>query len=163
MRSRIITIVVATLIAVLLVITYKLSPPTQAAREAADQLKIAQTLSLGGGYRGQILAEENSLFVVLLSHRAADLLSEVFEVGTPEAKAYALCGLHYVAPARFELYAGQFAAEKVKVRTLSGCIRGEHESAEVVDELRKNLFERYLPLRKGVEDRKQEVKDSLSK
>jgi hypothetical protein len=46
---------------------------------------------------------------------------------------------------------------------LGGCISGQHEATEVVAELRKNLFERYLPLRKGVEDRRQEVKGSLSK
>jgi hypothetical protein len=163
MRTRTITIIAATLIVVASVIAYKLSPPTQAARDAADQLKTAKALSLGGGYAGQILEEEDNLFVVLSSHRAADLLSEVFDVGTPEAKAYALCGLHYISPARFELYAGQFAAEKVIVRTLGGCISGQHEATEVVAELRKNLFERYLPLRKGVEDRRQEVKGSLSK
>lgn len=90
---------------------------------------------------------EDSLFVVLSSHRAEQLLTEVFERGSPAAKAYALCGLHYVAPKRFEHYAGRFESEPVMVRTLSGCIVSQHSSAEIVAAIRTNIFEGYLPHR----------------
>ena len=98
------------------------------------------------------IGAEDSFFDVLASHGSQKLLSEVFEAGTPEAKTYALCGLHYIAPRRFEHYAEGFAAAKIKVQTLSGCIGGERASAEVVSALRSNLFERYLPVRKEIED-----------
>lgn len=136
-----------------LIVAYDLRPPSQAARAAAEQLKTAHTVNFGGGgIVGTISEAEDSLFTLLSSHRGAELLCDVFDHGTPEAKAYALCGLHYIAPQRFDRYAAEFAAAKLKVQTLSGCIGGERDSAEVVAALRTNLFERYLPLRKEIEE-----------
>lgn len=153
MRKRIQLLVVAVTAALGVVVGYEFSPPSQTARAAAEQLKTARTVNFGsGGYAGGVSEAENSLFTLLSSHRGAELLCDVFERGTPEAKAYALCGLHYIAPQRFERYAGEFAAAKLKVQTLSGCIGGERDSAELVAALRKNLFEGYLPLRKEIED-----------
>jgi hypothetical protein len=151
MKKRTKLLAVAVIAALGLVVAYQVIPPSQAARAAADRLKAARTVSLGGGF-GQISEAENSLFTLLSSRRGAELLCDVFERGTPEAKAYALCGLHYMAPRRFERYAGEFAAAKLRVQTLGGCIRGEHDSAELVAEVRSNVFENYLPVRKQIED-----------
>ena len=128
-------------------------PPSQDAREAASKLKTATEVNFGGGgVAGRISEAEDNLFVILSSHRGEDLLFEVFESGSPEAKTYALCGLHYIASRRFERYADQFAAENVKIQTLSGCIGGEQNSATIVATIRTNIFEHYLPLRKEAED-----------
>lgn len=153
MKNRTKLLALAAIAILGLVVAYELSPPSQAARVAAEKLKTARTVNFGGGgYAGRISEGEDSLFTLISSHRGAELLCDVFERGTPEAKAYALCGLHYIAPQRFERYAGEFAAAKLKVQTLSGCIGGEHDSAELVAALRTNLFERYLPHRKEIED-----------
>src|SRR5208337_2658755 len=123
MRKRTQLFVVAVITVLGVVLAYESSPPSQTARAAAEQLKTARFVSLGGsGYAGGISGAEDSLFTLLSSHRGAELLCDVFERGTPEAKAYALCGLHYIAPQRFERYAGEFAAAKLKVQTVSGCI-----------------------------------------
>ena len=150
-RTRILALAVIAILG--LVVAYQFSPPSQAARAAAEQLKTARRVNLGGGgVAGRISEAEDSLFTLLSSHGGAELLCDVFEHGTPEAKSYALCGLHYIAPQRFERYAGESAAAKLKVQTLSGCIGGEHDSTELVAALRTNLFERYLPLRKEIEE-----------
>ena len=152
MRRSTIALILAAFAVLAVLVAYELRPSSQAARAAAEQLKTARTVNFGGGgYAGSISESEDSLFVLLSSHRAEELLSEVFEGGTPEAKTYALCGLHYIAPRRFEHYAGSFATAKMKVQTLSGCIGGEHDSSELVAALRTNLFERYVPLRKEIE------------
>src|SRR5205809_650911 len=129
-RLTIARILAALAVLAVVVVAYKLRPPSQAARAAAEQLKTARTVNFGGGgYAGSISEAEDSLFVLLSSHHTEELLSQVFEGGTPEAKVYALCGLHYIAPRRFDHYAGSFAAAKMKVQTLSGCIGGEHDSS----------------------------------
>lgn len=158
-KRRTIKICIAVFVVMALVIGLIESiPPSQDAREAADKLKMATKVNFGGGgYFGMISEAEDNLFKILSSHRGEDLLSEVFEAGSPEAKTYALCGLHYIAPRRFERYADQFAAEKVKIQTLSGCIGGEHDSATIVAAIRTNIFEHYLPLRKEAENHRRKI------
>jgi len=164
MNRRAIAVIVAGLLVAALVIAYRLSPPTQAACAAAERLKAARTVNFGGGgYAGRISEAEDDLFAILSSHHAEELLSGVFKSGSPEAKTYALCGLHYVAPKRFEHYASTFATQKIKVQTLSGCLGGESDSASLVAALRTNVFEQYLPIRKEIENNRHKLEKQHKK
>ncbi len=77
MRAHNKLIVLAVIAVVGLVMAYEFSPPSQTARAAAEQLKMARTLNFGGGgYAGIISEAEESLFTLLSSHRGAGLLCE---------------------------------------------------------------------------------------
>lgn len=125
---------------------YQLLPPSDAGRRAVNQLRTVQRFSLGPvGSSGCTSAGENAFFTILESRHASRLFRDLYERGTPEAKVYALCGLH-LTRGGFEAYAARFSREATVVSWQGGCIVGEHSPSEAVAFITRGEIERYLSL-----------------
>jgi hypothetical protein len=161
MKFRTITSIWIALIIALWMIGYRMNPPRLTEVAAASRLKQAERFNLGGaGISVSITDAENDFFSVLASHRNKELLCEVFETGTPAAKAYALAGLRHLAPKQFEKYGERFIAENTTVSGISGCIGWQMTSAEAVTNLRsRDMLRQYLPLKLERDEHRKQAKN----
>jgi hypothetical protein len=106
------------------------------------RLESVHAFAMGGiGIRGIQSKEERAYLAVLRGPDAAKVFREVLQTGTPEAKLYALCGLHAVAPSEFEAAASLLASSELTATTISGCIIRSERVAEVVRRIRDDYRE----------------------
>ncbi len=146
---RILILVVVT--AVVGVGIYHFLPPSEAGQHAVEQLASVHIFSFGPtGYAGAIPEREDDFFTIVASRHSSHLFCDLYERGTPEAKLYAICGLH-LAPGDFDTYAARFVQETTNVTTQGGCIGNTIGSAEAVSVIKQGAIDSYLLLRREIE------------
>jgi hypothetical protein len=147
--DRILILVVV--VAVIGIGIYHLLPPSEVGQHAVEQLASVHTFSFGPtGYAGSIPEREDEFFAILSSRHSSRLFCDLYERGTPEAKLYALCGLH-LAHGDFDAYAARFIQETTNVMTQGGCIGSTRDSADAVSAIKQGAIDRYLPLHREFE------------
>jgi len=120
-------------------------PPLESARQAVEQLRTARTFSLGPvGPAGSIPERERAFLAIIASPGASQLLSDLYDRGTPAAKVYALCGLRHTSGHTFRKHAARFAAENIDVKTLSSCWGRDCTAQEILAAFNRDMLGEYL-------------------
>jgi len=82
------------------------------------RLERVKKFSFGGvGYAGLIPKREDWFFRILSGPKSTRLLTKVFQDGTPEAKLYALAGLHFAKSCAYETNVAKLAQANPTVWT----------------------------------------------
>ena len=120
-----------------------------AAQQVADadvgQLASVTLFAFGGiGFAGVRSAGEKEYGVIMSRASRLELLEKVLEIGTPEAKSYALVGIHNLDSARFKVLAAELRLSKSVVHTARGCILGRSTLGAVIQEIDGGAYSRYL-------------------
>jgi hypothetical protein len=145
--KRILTILVILIVGWAL--AYHFLPPSEVSRQAVEQLSKATQFNLAGaGYAGTRTDGEHAFFTILHSRRAADLFAETFDRGTPEARLYALCGLHATDQSSYKTFAARFVKENQVVHVIGGCIASDRTPSEIVTNIDSGAIEDYIKLAK---------------
>ncbi len=119
--------------------------PSESAKQAVEQLRTAKTFSLGPvGAAGSVPEEERTFLVIVTSPGASQVLSDLYERGTPAAKVYALCGLRHTSARTFRKYEAKFVAENLTVETLSSCYGSARTAQEILAAFNKDVLGDYL-------------------
>ena len=99
--------------------------------------KIGQYAFGGVGFAGTTSKGE-TLYVRILGEEGAEAkFVEVFEKGTPEAKAYALSGLQKLGSDQYEKLKAQFLKENPQVNSMTGCVISKATAAAAVARFEK--------------------------
>lgn len=95
----------------------------KAAAAPVERLAKVEIFALGPiGYAGITSQGEKDYRVVLSRSSASADFERLFSLGNPQAKSYALVGLHAVNPNRFKEIASSLHDSKDDVTSESGCI-----------------------------------------
>ena len=140
--------IISMILLVVTVVAYQLLPTSAEGRIAVTELAKVHTFSLGPvGYAARIPKSEEYFFTILASRHSSRLFRDLFEQGTPEAKVYALAGLHLTDRLSFRTCASRFTQVPTRVNTLSGCMGNEATAVEAVAAVEQGLAENYKELR----------------
>ena len=121
--------------------------PTATVIAARDDLVKASRFSFGGvGIAAETTDEERWFFQILDSPRSYLVFRDVYDKGTPEAKAYAVAGLMQTHLGRGDDRIKDFGAASMTVTTQSGCIVSESLSGDVLLSLKSSDFDRFLEM-----------------
>ena len=94
------------------------------------------------GYPGHITVEERSYWflVKLAPSLALPTFERIYAGGTPEAKAYALCGMRRLNPERFKELLVEVRSSKLTVEVARGCIGSQEPLPELAKEIERGEF-----------------------
>jgi hypothetical protein len=102
----------------------------------------ATLFAFGGvGYAGTISPGEKLYRKVLESPQALLYFRMIVVQGTPEAKLYALCGIHTLDKERFEGHATSLKKADPTVTTMSGCSMLPKPASKVIWEISVGLYD----------------------
>jgi len=109
------------------------------------RLSRATSFSFGGtGFAGEITQNEKDFFIVLNGDSAIIDFEEVFRIGTPEAKCYALAGIHFLNRAKFEEMIRLFHDSKKQVQMMAGCKLFHQPIDEIIETIKKGGYTQYI-------------------
>jgi len=114
-------------------------------QRAYDRLRNVDLFAFGGvGFAANTSNGELGFRILLRQEKQQTLaqLEKLYAEGNPQAKAYALAGIHTLNPQRFsELYA---ALPNVTVKTAHGCILSRDSLESVAKEIALGAFDKQL-------------------
>jgi hypothetical protein len=111
-------------------------------QQAYEQLLSTKSFAFGGvGFAGTTSAGQKAFDVIAARTNALELFRAVLSKGNPEGKMYALCGIHRLAPEKFNNLAKPVVAANSKVSTMSGCLVMEDRAANVVARIAKGFYD----------------------
>jgi hypothetical protein len=91
----------------------------------------------GIGFAGRISQGEKD-YKQLLSRPSAETDFEaVFIAGNPQAKAYALSGIHQLDGAKFKELTAPLLDSKTEVKTITGCIISHTTLAKIIESIQR--------------------------
>ena|SRR5579883_2679455 len=106
-----------------------------------DRLSKTSLFAFGSvGVAATISQGEQDYDVILSRSSAKNDFERLFAIGTPEAKAYALVGIHVLDPARFEQLSLSLRDSKAEVETASGCIVFKKTMVSILPEIRQGSY-----------------------
>ena len=118
------------------------------AEEKAEVPVEVQTLSkatifaFGGvGFAGSISAGEKQYRKVMEMPQPLPWLRLIAVSGTPEAKLYALCGIHTLDKGAFEAHVALLKKANPTVNTMSGCCMEHMKAAMVIQLISTGLYD----------------------
>jgi hypothetical protein len=122
---------------------------TSAARKVADpdagQLAKVRLFAFGGvGFAMGTSAGEKEYEAIMARPGRLELLEKVFEIGTPEAKSYALVGISHLDGARFKVLAAGLRLSPATIHTAHGCIMGRSTLGAVVRQIEAGVYSRHV-------------------
>jgi hypothetical protein len=112
-----------------------------------DQLKNTQVFAFGGtGFAGRISEGEKDFnyIMALPAAQAVTAFELVLSNGNPQARAYALEGLHKLDQTRFTRAQTNIKGSGAKVRTMSGCIVEEKLLRKLATEIASGKYDPWV-------------------
>lgn len=107
--------------------------------QALSQVKI---FAFGGvGFAGTISAGEKQYRKVMEMSQPLPWLRLIAVSGTPEARLYALCGIHMLDKAAFEAHVVFLKKANPTVSTMSGCSMLSKTATKVIQEISAGLYD----------------------
>lgn len=112
---------------------------------AVERLAKATLFSFGGvGFVGLRSRPERDYEEIMSRPSRGELLERVFEIGTSEAKCYALVGIYNLDHARFHTLAAPVRSSGSEVRTAHGCIIGRATLGAVIQHIEAGDYAHYV-------------------
>lgn len=106
-----------------------------------DQMAKVPLFAFGGIGFASVTTEGEIGFNEILSRpTAAAEFEKLFSTGNPQAKCYALVGLHRLNPKRFESLATPLESSRKRVSTGHGCILFQDSIASIVKQIREGAY-----------------------
>ena|SRR5579872_657484 len=104
-----------------------------------DRLVKVHMYAFGGvGFAGTISQGEKDYRAILARPTALADFERLFAAGTPEAKAYALVGIHALDPDKFEELARSVRDSNLELQTAEGCILSKKRLSSVIDGMKQS-------------------------
>jgi hypothetical protein len=131
--------------AITMLATMSYGAPAQQDSQAFEGFKTVSRFAFGGvGIAGRT-SEGELYFRILMQQdkpKALAQLEKLYAEGNPQAKAYALAGLHVLNPQRFnDLNA---TLPQTTVTTMRGCIVGSESLASITKEIASGEFDQFV-------------------
>lgn len=104
----------------------------------AAQLKQVKRFAFGPVGDTPHISQAETLFKAVLAlprERAEQLFQEVLADGNPQAKAFALTGLHKLSPQEFTALRATWGTSELDVKVQEGCIVTHRKLGELVQEI----------------------------
>jgi hypothetical protein len=117
----------------------------QQEEQALERLENVAVFAFGGvGYAGT--TSKGELAFRILMHQAKEVsltqLSKLYTDGNPQAKAYALAGLHKLDRERFNQFSATLPNSTVKIE--SGCLVSTEPLASIAKEIASGAFDKQI-------------------
>ena len=90
------------------------------------------------GFAATITQGEKDYKTISLRPTALADFERLFAAGTPEAKAYALVGIHELSPEKFEELSRPLRNSKIELMTAQGCILSQTWLSSVIEGLKQS-------------------------
>jgi len=104
-----------------------------------DRLVKVHMYAFGGvGFAGTISQGEKDYRAILARPTALADFERLFAAGTPEAKAYALVGIHALDPDKFEELSRTVRDSDPDLQTAQGCILSKKRLSSVIDGMKQS-------------------------
>ena len=131
--------------AITMLATMSYGASAQQASQALDGLKTVSRFAFGGvGISGRTSEGELDFRVLIQQDKPKALaqLEKLYAEGNPQAKAYALAGLHLLDPQRFNKL--NATLPQTTVTTMRGCIVGSESLASIAKEIASGEFDPFV-------------------
>ena len=137
MRTTFITFAIALLASSISVV----SAPPKIHNEAYQELLNVHSFNFGGGgLSGSTTTGEKNFKTILASTNGLQLFKSALTNGTTEAKMYALCGIHKLAPNEFNVAAAPMVSSKQSVNMIDGCLVSSESTSNVVQRIKQGSY-----------------------
>jgi hypothetical protein len=108
---------------------------------ALARLSHVEHYAFGGtGFAGIISQGEKDYKLLLGRPNGLANFEKLYRQGSPEAKCYALFGIHKLDPNRFAQIVQPIRESHEEVTTMRGCIIGQEPLASIIKRIEKNEF-----------------------
>jgi hypothetical protein len=145
MKIRSKVILAAVLLAGIAIGSYLLIEPSADAWAAEKNLAKAETFRFGPqGIGAQISEDETRFFRIFESPKSHIVFRQLYDMGTPEAKAYAIVGLRQTFLGRNDSRIDDFERTITTFRAQGGCRRGECTPNELISAWTSEHFRFYV-------------------
>jgi hypothetical protein len=132
----------ARIAAIILLATFALFGQSEQSPEPLAKVKM---FAFGGvGFAGATTQGQKDYREVMSRPNRLEILEQVFETGTPEAKGYALVGISNLDRARFTVLAAPLRSSKQTVQTARGCILFKTTLAAIIRGIDAGAYAHYL-------------------
>ena len=119
--------------------------PPKIPNEAYQELLNVHSFNFGGGgLSGSTTTGEKNFKTILASTNGLQLFKSALTSGTTEAKMYALCGIHKLAPNEFNVAAAPMVSSKQSVNLIDGCLVSSENTSNVVQRIKQGSYDVFL-------------------
>jgi hypothetical protein len=117
------------------------------AQEAQDvvfeRLAKAEYFAFGGtGYAGVRSQAEKDYKLILSRPSAMMDFERLYSLGNPQAKSYALVGIHKLSPTRFKEILSSVRMSKEEIVTQNGCLVSHEHLGTIVQQIQSGQYSR---------------------
>jgi hypothetical protein len=110
--------------------------------EVIERLAKVEYFAFGGiGYAGVRSEGEKDYRLILSRASAKTDFERLYSQGNPQAKTYALVGIHKLDPKRFAELLTTLGVSKEKIATERGCIASNELLKEIVKEIKRSQYD----------------------
>lgn len=107
--------------------------------DAVSRLEYAPQFAFGPiGYAARTSPGEAAYREIMTRPTAAADFEQAFQMGNPQAKAFALTALAKLNPVRFAALSAEFLKQNPRVSVMYGCIGHQVTSTVIVDEIQRS-------------------------
>ena len=122
-------------------------PRTVIATEQQDatveRLANVALFAFGGiGIAGVVSEGEKDYKLISSSRDAEANFEKLFRIGNPQAKCYALVGLHRLNPEKFNVLSYPLRSSKIPVPTMSGCIMSHQTLSMLIKNIQAGYYQK---------------------
>jgi hypothetical protein len=121
------------------------APAQEPRAEAIQRISHSNVFAFGGvGFAGVTSdGEKDFRFIISLPSAARDF-ETIYETGTPEAKGYALAGIHELNRVRFKELLRSLGSSQAQVETMEGCIKERQPLVKVAAQIDSGRYDSWI-------------------